>query len=165
VITSDPLLASLAYLPAGAFSLLLAPKLGKLMDRVKPELGIAITSLVGAFITWLLINTNDYIVFSILLTVDMTIVQTANLVIQNLISRLSLKHRGKSFSTLQIFAGIGSIIGPIMGGLAWDYISITAPFLISIIVELCLIPFYIVSVIIIKPLLKEGFENESGLLE
>lgn len=159
VITSDPFLASLVYLPAGAISMFLAPKLGKLVDRIKPELGISITSIIGAVTTWLLINTNNYYIFSILLTVDVTVVQTANLVVQNLISRISIAHRGKSFGALQIFMGFGNVIGPIMGGLAWDYISITSPFFISIIVELCLITFYIISVIVIKPLLKEGFEE------
>ena len=51
----------------------------------------------------------------------------------------------------------GNIIGPLLGGLAWDYIGITAPFLISIIVELCLIPFYVLAVIMIKPYLKEAY--------
>ena len=160
VITSDPFLASLVYLPAGAISMFIAPKLGKLADRIKPELSISITSIIGAITTWLLINTNNYFIFSILLTVDVTVVQTANLVVQNLISRISIAHRGKSFSALQIFMGFGNVVGPIMGGLAWDFISITAPFIISIIVEICLIPFYVVATIIIKPLLKEGFEDE-----
>lgn len=161
VITSDPLLASLVYLPAGAVSMFLAPKLGKLVDRIKPELGISITSIFGALITWLLISTNIYIIFSILLMIDITVVQTANLVVQNLISRITVRHRGKAFSGLQIFMGSGNVIGPLLGGLAWDYISITAPFIISIIVELCLIPFYIISVILIKPLLKESYEDNS----
>ncbi|TFG02996.1 MAG: MFS transporter [Promethearchaeota archaeon] len=160
VITSDPFLASLVYLPAGTISMFIAPKLGKLVDRIKPELGISVTSIIGAVTTWFIINTDNYFIFSTLLTIDVTIVQTANLVVQNLISRISITHRGKSFGALQIFMGFGNVIGPIMGGLAWDYISITAPFIISIIVELCLIPFYILAVIVIKPFLKERFEDE-----
>ncbi|TFG15077.1 MAG: MFS transporter [Promethearchaeota archaeon] len=160
VITSEPFLASMVYLPAGAVSMFLAPKLGELVDRIKPELGISITSIIGAVTTWFIINTDNYFIFSILLTIDVTIVQTANLVVQNLISRISVEHRGKSFGALQIFMGSGNVVGPILGGLAWDYISITAPFIISIIVELCLIPFYVLSVIVIKPQLKEGFKAE-----
>ncbi len=161
VITSDAFLASMVYIPAGAASMFLAPKLGKIVDRIKPELGISITSLIGAITTWLLINTDNFIIFSILLMIDITVVQTANLVVQNLISRLSIVHRGKSFSALQIFMGLGNAIGPLIGGLAWDYISHTAPFIISIIVELFLIPFYVLAVILIKPILKEKFEERS----
>jgi predicted MFS family arabinose efflux permease len=157
VITNDPLIASFAYIPAGIISMLLAPKLGKLLDKVRPELGISLTSILGALVTWFLINTNNIIIFSILLTMDITIVQAANLVIQNLLSRITLKHRGKVFSSFQLFMSFGNIVGPILGGLAWDYIGITAPFLISIIVELCLIPFYILAVIMIKPYLKEAY--------
>ena len=157
VVTNNPLFASLAYIPAGTISMLLAPKLGKMLDRIKPELGISLASVLGALVTWFLINTQDLITFSILLTLDVAIAQTANLVVQNILSRITLKHRGKIFSAFQFFMSIGSILGPILGGLAWDFIGIRAPFLISIIVELCLIPFYILAVLMIKPYLKEAY--------
>jgi len=160
VVTNDPLIASFAYIPAGIISMLLAPKLGSLLDRIKPELGISFASIFGALVTWFLINTNNFILFSILLTLDIAIVQSASLVIQNLLSRITFKHRGKIFSSFQFFMSIGSILGPILGGLAWDFIGLTAPFLISIIVELCLIPFYIFSVVMIKPYLKETYFKE-----
>lgn len=160
VITNNPLIASFAYMPAGIISMLLAPILGRLLDKVKPELGISVSSLFGAIVTWFLINTTNFLIFTILLTLDVTIVQSANLVIQNLLSRITLKHRGKIFSSFQIFMSFGGIIGPILGGLAWDYIGIKAPFIISIFIELGLIPFYILSVIIIKPYLKETYQKK-----
>lgn len=158
-ITNDAFLASIVYIPAGAASMFLAPKIGKMVDQIKPELGISVTSIIGAITTWFLINTNNYFIFSILLMIDVTVAQTANLVVQNIISRVSITHRGKSFGALQIVMGFGNVIGPLIGGLAWDYISHTAPFIISIIVELCLIPFYIISVTLIRPLLKEDYEK------
>jgi MFS family permease len=157
VVTNNPLLASLTYIPAGTISMLLAPKLGKMLDRIKPELGISVASVLGAIVTWFLINTQNLLIFSILLTLDIAIAQTAGLVVQNILSRITLKHRGKIFSAFQLFMSIGNILGPILGGLAWDFIGIRAPFLISIIVELCLIPFYVLGVIIIKPYLKEAY--------
>jgi DHA1 family multidrug resistance protein-like MFS transporter len=159
VVTNNPLLASFAYIPAGTISMLLAPKLGKMLDRIKPELGISLASVLGAFVTWFLINTQDLITFSILLTLDIAIAQSSGLVVQNILSRMTLKHRGKIFSAFQFFMSIGNILGPILGGIAWDFIGIRAPFLISIIVELCLIPFYILAVLIIKPYLKETYYN------
>jgi DHA1 family multidrug resistance protein-like MFS transporter len=161
-ITNDAFLASIVYIPAGAASMFLAPKIGKIVDQIKPELGISVTSIIGAITTWFLINTNNYFIFSILLMIDVTVAQTANLVVQNIISRVSVTHRGKSFGALQIVMGFGNVIGPLIGGLAWDYISHTAPFIISIIVELCLIPFYIISVTLIKSLLKEGYEIKNN---
>ncbi|MFX0010391.1 MAG: MFS transporter [Candidatus Hermodarchaeota archaeon] len=159
VVTNNPLFASFAYIPAGTISMLLAPKLGKMLDRIKPELGISLASVLGAFVTWFLINTQDLLTFSILLTLDIAIAQSAGLVVQNILSRITLKHRGKIFSAFQFFMSIGNILGPILGGLAWDFIGIKAPFIISIIVELFLIPFYILAVVIIKPYLKETYYN------
>jgi MFS family permease len=165
VVTNDPLIASFAYIPAGIISMLLAPKLGSFLDHIKPELGISFASIFGALVTWFLINTKDLVTFSILLTLDIAIVQSASLVIQNLLSRITLKHRGKIFSSFQFFMSVGSILGPILGGLAWDYVGITAPFLISIIVELCLIPFYVFAVLMIKPYLKEAYHKEIERVE
>jgi MFS family permease len=157
VITNDPSIAVWLYLPAGIVSMGLSPLFGRLVDRIKPSLGLTISSILGAIITWFLINTNNMIFFAILLTLDTTVIHTANLVIQNLISRISLKHRGKVFGTFRVFLNVGNIIGPILGGFAWDSFGIKAPFIISIIVEVCLIPFYLIAVYVLKPVLKEKY--------
>ncbi|MFX0031104.1 MAG: MFS transporter [Candidatus Hodarchaeota archaeon] len=163
-IVNDPTIAVWVYLPSGIVSMLLAPKLGNLVDRLKPSVGISIASTLGAIITWFLINTTNLWLFSLLLIFDMTVIHTANLVIQNLLSRISLKHRGKIFSVFRVFLNIGNIIGPILGGLVWDFLGMKAPFIISIIVELCLIPFYILGVYVLKPFLKEKYEEKKELL-
>lgn len=90
----------------------------------------------------------------------MAIINTANLIFANLVSRITSKHRGKIFGFFQFFGNIGAIIGPILGGIALDSPGLKAPFLISIVVELCLIPFYIILVRIIKPHLREKCDEE-----
>ncbi|MFW9781233.1 MAG: MFS transporter [Candidatus Heimdallarchaeota archaeon] len=158
-IVNDPTIAVWVYLPPGIISMLLAPKLGNLVDRLKPSIGISVASALGAGITWLLINTNNVFLFSLLLVFDMTIVHTANLVIQNLLSRISLKHRGKIFSLFRVFLNVGNVIGPILGGFVSFYVGLKSPFIISIIVELCLIPFYVITLLVLKPFLKEKYEK------
>lgn len=160
VIVSDPIIANLAYIPSGIISMLLAPKLGKLADKMNPTLGITISSILGALMTWIIINTRNVFIFSIVLIFDSTVVSTANLILQNLLSRMSIKHRGKVFGSFRFFINLGSIIGPIIGGLAWDTFGFSAPFIISIFVELSLIPFYIIAIYLIKPHLREKYKEK-----
>lgn len=147
-----------AYLPAGILATLLAPKLGALVDRLPPAVGITITSLSGALITWLLINSGNIWIFSGLLLLDLTIMISAGLIFQNLISRITIAHRGKLLGAGEFFTFLGSVIGPILGGIVWDFISPQFPFIISIFVELSLIPLYLVVVYYLVPHLAETYE-------
>ncbi|MHA1491098.1 MAG: MFS transporter [Promethearchaeota archaeon] len=157
-IESDLFLVTMAYLPAGIFATLLAPKLGALVDKSHPLVGITITSIFGAIITWFLINTDNIWIFAILLLIDMTIVIAAGLIFRNLLSRITVEHRGKIIGTSSFFTYLGSVIGPILGGFTWDYLGQKFPFIISIFIELSLIPFYIVVVYFLLPNLTETFE-------
>jgi len=158
-VVSDPLIATFAYLPSGIISMIIAPKLGKIADKIKPSIGILIFNTLGAILTWFLINTDNVIIFSLILVFDMAIINTANLIFQNLVSRLTIKNRGKIFGFIQFFGNVGATIGPILGGIVLDSLGLRAPFLISIVVELCLIPFYIIFVHIMKPHLTEKYDE------
>ncbi|MBD3197807.1 MAG: MFS transporter [Candidatus Lokiarchaeota archaeon] len=164
-IENNPILAVFGFLPGYIISLVIAPKIGKYIDKIKPTIGITISSLLGALFTWLLISTSNLWIFSILLIIDYTIVNSANLVLNNFLSRISLKHRGKVMSLNSMCKNLGNITGPIIGGLVWDYISITAPFIISIFVELLLIPIYLVGIFYLKPHLTEQYEVSESLIE
>jgi len=159
-IVDNTILASLAYIPSGIIAMLVAPHLGSLIDKISPKLGFIIISVIGASVTWGIININNIILFSILLTFDTAIVNVGNILIQNIYSRISIGNRGKMMGAYRFFRSFGFIIGPIFGGLAVDFFSLKAPFLISIIVEICLIPFYFTSIHFIKPKLAESFENQ-----
>ncbi len=156
-IESNIQLVTWAYLPAGIVATLLAPKLGKLADRFRPAIGITVTSTLGALVTWLLINSANVWIFSFLLLIDMTIMIASGLIFQNLLSRISLKNRGKILGSGEFFQFLGSVIGPILGGVVWDFYGPTYPFIISIFVELSLIPLYIVVVYYLIPHLAETY--------
>lgn len=159
-VVSDPIIATFAYLPSRIISMIIAPKLGEVADKIKPSIGILIFNTFGAILTWFLINTDNVIIFAIILVFDMAIINTAHLIFQNLVSRITSKHRGKIFGFFQFFGNVGATIGPILGGIVLDSIGLKAPFLISIVVELCLIPFYIILVRIIKPHLREKYDEK-----
>ena len=147
-----------AYLPTGLLATLLAPKLGALVDKLHPLVGITITSTLGALMTWLLINAANIWIFSFLLLFDLAIGMSAGLIFQNLYSRLSTEHRGKIFGLGDFFAFLGAVIGPLIGGMVMDLISLQFPFIISIFVELSLIPLYLGAVYLLLPHMAESYE-------
>jgi len=157
-IENNPTLAALAYAPAGFVSMLLAPKLGELADRANPYLGISLASGLGAFITLALINTSNLWIFAGLLIIDVTIVTTGGLILSNFISRVSKTHRGKIFGFQSTFSNFGAVVGPILGGILWDFSS-KLPFIISILIELVLILPFVIAIFYLKPHLAEKLKN------
>jgi len=147
-----------AYLPAGILATLFAPKLGAIVDKLRPSIGITIVSFLGALVTWFLINSGNIWIFSALLLIDMTIMIAASLIFQNLVSRITIEHRGKILGIGEFFTFLGSVIGPILGGIVWDFMGPKFPFIISIFVELSLIPLYLVVVYLLLPHLAETYE-------
>lgn len=157
-IINNFLIATLAYLPAGGFATLLAPKMGKIVDKLNPSLGIVILSTTGATVTWFLINTQNIWIFSILLFFDIAIVMTADLLFSSLMSKISIQHRGKILGFSNVFINLGAIIGPVLGGFVGDLLGSKFPFIISIFVELCLIPLYLITIRLLVPNLAEKKE-------
>ena len=159
--TNDVSIASFVYIPVGLVSILLAPSLGKMVDKVNLYVGISICSIIGAVGTYLLINTESILIFSILLTIDEMIVITIELILSNVFSRISIKHRGKLIGSNIFFTNFGGIIGPITGGILWQFYSDKMPFIISIGVELCVIPFIILAILFLTPYFEEKLQNKS----
>lgn len=149
----------LIYLPSGLLATFFAPKLGEIVDKLEPRIAIVILSLSGAIVTWFLINTKDIFLFAILLLIDITIAISAGLLFRNLLSRITIEHRGKILGICSFFVNIGSIIGPILGGIVWDVSGPKAPFIVSIFVELCLIPLYFIVVHLLLPHVAETYDK------
>jgi len=157
-------LISLFIFPATVIGTLIAPKLGTIGDKLNPYITISITSVVGGFLTFFIIFSRDIWIFSLLLVFDNMIMLTSGFVFINFISRISIKHRGKIFGIISAFESVGFVIGPIIGGLVWDTISSTTPFIISIIVEWALIPFFAFGIYILshKKLIIESLVDEKS---
>jgi MFS family permease len=154
-ITTDPNLVVWIYIPSGIVAMILAPKMGKLADRVNPRWGVSMTSILGAFATFLLINTYFPAGFMLVMILDNTMSTTSNLVVENLVSRVSKSHRGRLFGYKYIFVQSGGIFGPLLGGLALEQLGLTWPFIISIYVEIALIPIFLLAMTLILPHLAE----------
>ena len=162
-IINDPTIAMIAFIPSGFVPLFLSPKIGRMVDKLHPALGISLSSALGSLVTWFLINSPNILMFSILYVLDVTIISVGNLVFQNFLSRISTKSRGKVLGLRSFSSNFGGIIGPIIGGFLWDILSHQAPFVISILVELSLIPMYILAVYSLKNYLTETYGIEEKI--
>jgi len=150
-----PILIMLIYFPAHVLSMLFAPKLGKIADKVNPILGVAVVSGLGALVTWFIINSTSGLMFGFILLFDATFAWGGNLILQNVLSRISKIHRGKIFGAAQWLSLLGAVLGPTLGGLAWDSLGPSAPFMISIFIELSVIPLYAIAIFSLKPYMAE----------
>jgi MFS family permease len=152
-------LVMLIYFPSQVISLLLAPKLGKIADNMNPIIGIAFVNGLGALVTFLIINSNSGLIFGILLIFDSTFAWGANVILQNIVSRISKFHRGKVFGATQWLSFLGAILGPILGGFVSDNFGLKSPFIISIFVELSVIPLYVIAITYLKKYMAEKIEK------
>ncbi len=158
-VNSNPSIVSWFYLPTVLIGAVIAPKLGTLADKVNPYIAISCASFFGGIVTWMIINSGNLWVFGTLLVIDQTIMLTTGFVMINVLSRVSIRHRGKIFGLITFFESIGMIIGPFLGGIIWETISPQAPFIISIIVEWSLISFFSIGIWILNPYLVESIED------
>jgi MFS family permease len=154
-INSNAGLVAWFYLPTSVIGSLIAPKLGTLADKINPYLAISTASFLGGIVTWMIINSGNLWLFGILLVVDQTIMLITGFVMVNVLSRVSIKHRGKIFGLIAFLESIGMIVGPFLGGIVWETVSPQAPFFISIIVEWSIIPFFVVGILLLNPYLVE----------
>lgn len=172
-ITQDIRFIIIAYAPGGIVSVLLAPRLGKIADKLNPKYTLAFMSVLGSIMTWLLIQSTQIWQFAIIFLVDSTVVSTAGLMLTKIVSTVSKERRGTTFGFHDFVGNLGNIIGPLSGGALWDTVKFTPfsseigtiasplnsrkiwganhtlPFIVSIIIEGCLAVLYPIVIIIL----------------
>ncbi|MFW9866453.1 MAG: MFS transporter [Candidatus Thorarchaeota archaeon] len=141
-----PIIVMIVYFPAQVISQLVAPLLGRLFDRLYTPLSIVIIGLFKALMIWLMISTLTSIGFAIILIFLYIATESNGYLIQAIMSRISIKHRGKIFGLNMWIDRLGRVIGPLIGGILWDTLTYNTPFIISIYMGLCLIPIFIFAV-------------------
>ncbi len=156
-----PIILMVVYFPAQVISQLMASKFGKLFDRISPLISVTIIGCFKALMIWLLIYAFSAIDFSIFL-IFLYIASESNVyLIQAIMSRISIKHRGKIFGLYMWIDQLGRVIGPIIGGILWDTYDYYIPFLLSIYIGLCLIPFLMFAIRILGPYMVEKVEIDT----
>lgn len=163
-IIDEPLLVMIMYAPVGIVASVLGPKLGSVADKLKPSVGITVFSIFGALETLLLVNTFNPYLFSTILVADVVLGSASQLILQNVVSRISIENRGKIIGIGTAMANLGGAVGPFLGGLLWDNVSHAMPFIVTIFIEMALIPFYLIALKVVNPFMAEKVDsdNEAG---
>ncbi|MFX1376290.1 MAG: MFS transporter [Promethearchaeota archaeon] len=156
-----PIIVMIVYFPAQVLSQLVAPKLGKLFDRISPTISVISVNIFTALMIWLLIGAFTSIDFALILIFLYISLESNGYLIQAIMSRVSIKHRGKVFGLHMWVDRLGRVIGPLVGGLLWDSLTDTAPFIVSIYIVLCLIPFFVFTIRKLSPYMAEKVEIDS----
>ncbi|MFX1323317.1 MAG: MFS transporter [Promethearchaeota archaeon] len=161
-----PIIVMIIYFPAQVLSQLVAPLLGRLFDRMSPTLSIIILNSFKALMIWLLIGALSYVGFAIILIFLYIALESNGYLIQAIMSRISIKHRGKIFGLHMWIDRLGRVIGPLIGGILWDTLAYNAPFILSIYLGLFLIPIFIFAVKKLSPSMTEKVDIDTmGVLK
>ncbi|MFX1499622.1 MAG: MFS transporter [Promethearchaeota archaeon] len=150
-----PIIVMIVYFPAQVISQLIAPSIGKVFDRISPSLSIISVEIFKAVMIWLLIWAFSPIDFAFFLIFLYIALEASIYLIQAIMSRISIKHRGKIFGLNIWIDQLGRVIGPLIGGILWDRLGYNIPFLISIYIGLCFIPIFILAIRTLGPYMVE----------
>ncbi len=161
-----PIIVMIVYFPAQVISQLMAPILGKVFDRISPPISIIFIGIFKALMIWLLIWALSPFDFALIL-IFLYIAAEANIyLIQAIMSRVSIKHRGEIFGLNMWIDRLGRVIGPLIGGILWDTMGYSVPFIISIYIGLCLIPIFILAIRKLSPYMVEQVDiDKSGIMK
>ena len=146
-----PIIVMIVYFPAQVVSQLFASRVGKVYDKISPSLSVISIGIFRSATILLLIFTLTPIDFAIVLILLYIVLESNRYFIQAIISRISIKHRGKIFGLHMWVDQFGRVIGPIIGGILWDSLSYDAPFVFAIFIGLGLIPILIYSIRKLSP--------------
>jgi len=149
--TIIPIIVMIVYFPAQVISQLLAAKIGKMYDSISATISIIVIGVSRSVIILLLIFTFTPIDFAIILIFLYIVLESNNYFNQAIMSRISIKHRGKVFGLNMWIDQFGRVIGPILGGILWENLSYDAPFIFAIIMGISLIPVFIFSIRKLSP--------------
>jgi MFS family permease len=160
-----PIIVMIVYFPAQVLSQLVASKLGKSYDRISPLLSVIVIGIFKAVMIWLLISAFSAYDFAIILIFLYIAAESNGYLIQAIMSRISVKHRGKIFGLNMWIDRLGRVIGPLIGGILWDTLDYNLPFIISIYMGLGLIPIFMLAIRKLSPHMIEQVEiDKMGII-
>ncbi|MCW9000911.1 MAG: MFS transporter [Kangiellaceae bacterium] len=126
---------SIAYIPGGIISMIVAPKLGRFADKINPALFLGCASIIGATTTWIMLQVTSIWHISALFVIDATVITSAGLVLSKLISEVAGENKGSAFGLQGFISNSVAISGPLIGGFFWEVQGATGPLMFSIFTE------------------------------
>ncbi len=155
-----PILILILYFPAQVISQMISQKIGEISDRHNNLISLILIYLFRALFTWLLIVMVSPWTFALILIFYHTTVIANTYLMHSIVSRVSTTHRGKIFGAYEVMRLLGSVIGPMIGGIIWDNPSLSrqTPFIISAIVLILMIPYILFAIWKLKPYMAEKID-------
>ncbi|MCO7224351.1 MFS transporter [Pleionea sp. CnH1-48] len=129
---------SIAYIPGGIISMIVAPKLGRFADNINPALFLGGASIIGATTTYVMLQVTSIWHISALFVIDASVITSAGLVLAKLISEVAGENKGTAFGLQGFVSNFGAISGPLIGGFFWQTQGATGPLMFSIFTEVFL---------------------------
>ena len=121
-----------------------SPKLGKISDRIGSEKAIVVSLIMLIVTVFILPYTNSVYMYGVVWTIYCIAMTMLNVTLNGVyVEDMAEEIRGIAIGEFSMGANIGSFIGPVIGGLAFQKISIQTPFFISSIGFTILLMLYI----------------------
>lgn len=129
---------TIAYIPGGIVSMMVAPQLGRLADKFNPAYVLSLAGVIGALTTFTMLQVNELWQISLLFVIDASVITTSALVLTKLVSQVGGAHSGRAFGWQGFIGNAGAITGPLLGGMFWQLKGASAPLYFSIATEVLL---------------------------
>lgn len=150
VFTTDILLVALVYLPGGILAGILGGYVGRFADH-KSKVGIVSTAvIVGAistlglvFIPTLVQAPFDLILVATLFSISSVTAMTAYTVMSSVFGTAYEGRASEGFGLFESAMGFSRFTAPLVGGILWDFLDPTAPFILVGLSGFILVPIYV----------------------
>ncbi len=147
---TDIEILAMVYLPSGIVSAFLSQPIGRYADRANKVVVVSVAALVVSITTFLLVflpfmftDTNyALITVGILFTIQGVAGTGAFVVMSSVLGTAYEGRPGEGFGMFEAAMGTARFSGPLLGGILWDAMSPSAPFIFTGMAELLLIPAY-----------------------
>lgn len=126
---------TIAYIPGGIISMMVAPQLGRLADKFNPAYVLSLAAVLGALTTFTMLQVNELWQISVLFVIDASVITTSALVLTKLVSQVGGEQSGRAFGWQGFVGNAGAISGPLLGGMFWQLQGAAAPLYFSIATE------------------------------
>ncbi len=148
--TQDIATLAIIYLPSGIASSILGEPIGKLADRMNKVVVVSAAALAVSVTTFLMVilpyiftdPMYSLLIIAILFTIQGVAGTGAFVVMSSVLGTVYEGKAGEGFGMFEAAMGTARFSGPLIGGILWDTISPSAPFIFTAFVEFLLIPAY-----------------------
>jgi MFS family permease len=133
---------ALIYLPPGIVSSILSSHVGRYADKANKVTLVAAASSVGSITNIMLVIAPNLWWIAIIFMIQNVVGIAGYFVLASVFGTAYEGHAEEGFGWFSGILGLAKFSGPIIGGLLWEGIDPTAPFILIATMELLLVPIY-----------------------